>query len=63
MPHLAIPCGEDSPQDLPILLHLLKLAFQGTLHMCIGQHVLHHIFLQGAPEGSLVAVVKLEPAD
>lgn len=63
MSHLAVSGGEDGSEDLAVLLHLLELAFQGALHVCVGQHVLHHVLLQGTPQSPLVAVVKLEPGE
>ena len=59
--HLAVPCGENSSQVLPVLFHLVKLPLQGALHVGIGQHVFYYIFLQHPPQRPLVGTVKLKP--
>lgn len=59
--HLAVPSGEDGPEDLPVLLHHFKLLLQGTLHMGISQHVFYYVFLQRPPQRSLIGAIKLKP--
>lgn len=59
--HLTVPGGENGSEDLPVLLHLIKLPLQGTLHVGIGQHVFYDVFLQHAPQRSLVGAVELKP--
>lgn len=61
--HLTVPGGEDGSQDLPVLLHLVKLLLQRTLHMGVGQHVFDYVLLQGSPQRSLVGAVKLESGE
>lgn len=61
-PHLTVPSGEDGPQNLSVLLHLFILSLQGTLHLGVGHHVLHHVLLQGAPQSPLVGAVISEPS-
>ena len=60
-PYLAVPGGEDCTEDFTVLLHLLVLPLEAALHVGVGQHVLHHVLLQGAPQRPLVGAVKPEP--
>lgn len=61
--HLTVTSRENCSQDLPVLLHLIKLPLQGALHMSIGHYVFHHVFLQRSPQCSLVCAIKLEPGN
>lgn len=59
--HLTVASRENGSQDLPVLLHLLKLPLQDALHVCVGLHVFHHILLQDPPQSALVGAIELEP--
>lgn len=59
--HLAVTSGEDDPQDLTVLPHLLELPLKLVLDVGVGEDVLDQLLLQRPPQRPLVGVIKLEP--